>query len=341
MKKALLLVLLMLIGIAVWSLFQPYAGFKGGVFVDIPKGTGVSSMARMLAQAGAIRFNWQFLLVRVLNPARKVQAGDYQFRRAASAWDVFERLALGDTYYYELSIPEGQTMFDIAVKIESLGIANRDDFLAAASDPSSIQDLAPEARSLEGYLFPATYRLTPHMTAREICAQMTAQFRRQWKTLDASENVHKLVTMASIVEKEAGHPDERELVASVYRNRLKKGMRLEADPTTIYAALLDGRYRGTIYKSDLQSKNPYNTYRHAGLPPGPIANPGLASLKAALRPAETNYLYFVAQPGNKGSSTFSTTLAAHKRAVAEYRHGKQQKGSPQAMARKRAAAANH
>ena len=324
-----------------WSLFQPYAGFKGDVFVEIRKGTGASSIARMLAQAGAIRFNWQFLLVRALNPHRKVQAGEYQFQGAASVWEVFGRLARGDTYYYELSIPEGQTMFDIADKIESLGLVSRGDFLAAAGDASSIQDLAPEARSQEGYLFPATYRLTGSMTAEQICAEMTGQFRRQWRSLNSGENVHRLVTMASIVEKETGRPDERTLVAGVYWNRLRKGMRLEADPTTIYAALLDGRYRGTIYKSDLESKNPYNTYRHAGLPPGPIANPGLASLKAALAPAETSYLYFVAQPGNTGASTFSTTLDAHRRAVAEYRHGNKPKGTTRAVARKRAAATNH
>lgn len=341
MKKALLLVLVLLMGIAGWSLFQPYAGFKGDVFVEIPKGIGASSTARMLAQAGVVRYNWQLLLVRALNPQRKVLAGEYQFRKAESAWDVFGRLARGDIYYYELSIPEGQTMFDIADKIDALHLASRADFLAAARDASSIHDLAPEAQSLEGYLFPSTYRLTGHMTAEQICARMTGQFRRQWRALNTDGDVHKLVTMASVIEKETARPDERTLVASVYWNRLKKGMRLEADPTTAYAALLDGRYRGTIYKSDLENKHPYNTYRHAGLPPGPIANPGLASLKAALAPAETDYLYFVAQPGNTGASTFSTTLAAHQRAVAEYRHGKQQKGNAQAMARKPAPATNH
>jgi UPF0755 protein len=341
MKKALGLILLLLIGITGWSLFQPYAGFNGGVFVEIPKGTGLSSTARMLAQAGVIRFNWQFVLVRALNLHRKVQAGEYQFRKAASAWEVFGRLARGETFYYDLSIPEGQTMFDIADKIESLGLMSRENFLTSARDPSSIRDLAPEATSLEGYLFPSTYRLTRHMTAEQICALMTGQFRRQWRGLNAEGNVHKLVTMASVVEKETARPDERNLVASVYWNRLREGMRLEADPTTIYAALLDGRYRGRIYRSDLESNHPYNTYRHAGLPPGPIANPGLQSLKAALAPAETNYLYFVAQPGHTGASTFSTTLAAHQRAVAEYRHAKKQERSTQTMASKRAAAANH
>jgi UPF0755 protein len=276
-----------------------------------------------------------------LNPQRKVLAGEYRFQNAASAWEVFERLARGDIFYFDLSIPEGQNMFGIAEKVESLGIVSSQEFLAAARDASSIRDLAPEAQTLEGFLFPATYKLAGHMKAPQICAMMTEQFRKQWRTLHAEGNVQKLVTMASVVEKETAHPQERTLVASVYWNRLKKGMRLEADPTTIYAALLDGRYRGTIYRSDLDSTNPYNTYKHAGLPPGPIANPGLASLKAAVEPANSDYLYFVAQPGNSGASTFSTTLAAHKRAVAEYRHAKQQKGSTQAMAAKRAAAAGH
>ena len=336
-----LLILLLLIGFAGWSLFQPYSGFRGKVFVDIPKGTGTSATARMLEQAGVVRFNWQFLLVRALNLHRKVQAGEYQFEKSASAWEVFGRLARGEIFYFYLSIPEGQTMFDIADKIEALGQVSREDFLTAANDPSSIHDLAPEAMNLEGYLFPSTYRLAGHMSAAQICAQMTGQFRRQWRTLNTDSNVHKIVTLASIVEKETARPDERTLVASVYWNRLNKGLRLEADPTTIYAALLDGRYRGKIHKSDLKSGNPYNTYKHAGLPPGPIANPGLASLKATLAPAETNYLYFVAQPGRTGASTFSTTLAAHQRAAAEYRNAKQQKRSAQPMASKATAAANH
>ena len=325
MKRALILILLLIAAATGWSLFQPYKGFSGDVFVEVPKGTGVSSTARLLAQAGVVKFNWQFLLVRAMNPHRKVQAGEYRFQKPASVWDVFGRLSRGDIFYYDLSIPEGQTMFDIAEKVEYLGLASREEFLAAARDASSIHDIAPEAKSLEGYLFPATYKLTGHMKAPQICALMTAQFRRQIRALHAEGSVHKLVTMASVVEKETGLPEERTLVASVYANRLKKGMRLEADPTTIYAALLDGRYRGTIYRSDLDSKHPYNTYKHAGLPPGPIANPGLASLKAALQPAETNYLYFVARPGHTGASTFSTALAAHQRAVAEYRHAKQRK----------------
>lgn len=336
-----LLVLLLLVGFAGWSLFQPYSAFTGKVFVDIPKGTGTSATARMLEQAGVIRFNWQFPLVRGLNLHRKVQAGEYQFEKAASAWDVFGRLARGEIFYFYLSIPEGQTMFDIADKIEALGQVSREDFLTVANDPSSIHDLAPEAASLEGYLFPSTYRLAGHMTAAQICAQMTGQFRRQWRTLKTDGNVHKIVTLASVVEKETGRPDERNVVAGVYWNRLNKGMRLEADPTTIYAALLEGRYRGAIHKSDLKRDSLYNTYKHAGLPPGPIANPGLASLKATLAPAETNYLYFVAQPGGTGASTFSATLAAHQRAVAEYRHAKQQKRSAQSMASKRTDAANH
>jgi len=339
MKRALILILVLLIAATGWSLFQPYKGFTGDVFVEIPKGSGSSTTARLLAHAGVVRFNWEFLLVRAINPHRKLQAGEYHFQKAASAWDIFGRIARGDIFYYDLSIPEGQTMFGIAEKVEALGLMSADDFLAAARDASSIHDIDPQATSLEGYLFPATYKLTGHMTGQQVCALMTAQFRKQWKSLDAEGDVHKLVTMASVVEKETGRPEERTLVSSVYWNRLKKGMRLEADPTTIYAALLEGRYRGTIYRSDLDSKHPYNTYQHKGLPPGPIANPGLASLKAALRPAESEYLYFVAQPGHTGASTFSTTLAAHNRAVAEYRHAKQKKGSTTAMAGKRPAPA--
>ncbi len=341
MKKVLALLLLLLIGSAGYSLFQPYRGFSGDLFVEVPKGMGTSSTARMLAQAGVIRFNWQFLIARAVQPHRIIQAGEYRFQKAASVWDVFGRLARGDTFYYDFTVAEGKNMFDIAKGISELGYVKREDFLEAAQDASSIHDLDPEAKTLEGYLFPAAYKIPGRMKAAQVCALMTAQFRRQMRTLETDIPVHKLVTMASIIEKETGRPEERGMVSSVYWNRLKKGMRLEADPTTIYAALLDERYRGKIYRSDLDNTHPYNTYRHAGLPPGPIANPGLAALKAAIAPDDTSYLYFVAQPGNTGASTFSTTLAAHQRAVAEYRHGKQQKAGAQTMAARRASAANH
>jgi UPF0755 protein len=223
-------------------------------------------------------------------------------------------------YYFEFTVPEGSNMFDIANALEASGAMPAPEFLAAASDPELIRDLVPNVRTLEGFLFPSTYRLTHSTTAVELCRMMTAQFRKEWKKIAAGSNAdaQQTVTLASLVEKETGVPAERPLVAGVFENRLKDGMLLQCDPTTIYAALLENRYRSAIHRSDLASRNDYNTYQHAGLPPGPIANPGVDSIKAALHPAETKYLYFVARPDGNGHQ-FSTTLAAHENAVHHYR----------------------
>ena len=291
------------------------------VFVEIERGAPVTAIAARLAEQGVVRYAWQFVGVRVLRPGARVQAGEYRFSGAATPWAVFERLVRGDVHYYELAVPEGANQFDIAAAVEKLGVMARADFLKAAADPALIKDLDPRAPSLEGYLFPATYRLTRRTTAAQLCRMMTEQFRRNWKQVRASRPARELVTLASLVEKETGVAAERPLIASVYHNRLTKAMRLECDPTVIYAALLEGRYRGTLFKSDLASEHPFNTYRHAGLPPGPIANPGLAALKAAAQPALTDYLFFVAKPGGRGEHQFSTAFADHLKAVFAYRRG--------------------
>ena len=306
------------------SLAVPYAGFQSDVFLDISKGTGTREIARMLQAQGVIRYQWQLLMVRVLRPAARLQAGEYRFSRPASVWSVFGRLARGDVFYYELLVPEGWNMFDVAGSLQELQVMPAQQFLRAARNPALIRDLAPRADSLEGYLFPATYHITRQMTAEQISKQMTDQFRRVWKELNAppGADVHTKVTMASLVEKETAVPQERPLVASVYANRLRIGMKLDCDPTVIYAALLGDRYRGLIFRSDLDRDHPYNTYRYAGLPPGPIANPGRASLEAALRPAETDYRYFVARPGGGGAHQFSRQFEAHEQAVGKYRRAR-------------------
>ncbi|MGE5568516.1 MAG: endolytic transglycosylase MltG [Rhodospirillales bacterium] len=303
----------------------PYRGFSGEVFVDIPKGTGSAKIARMLSGAGVIRHPVQFLILRALRPGARLQAGEYRFAEPASAWQVFDRLVCGDIFYYVLAVPEGNNIFDIAAALTREGIMDGKSFLVAAHDPSLIRDLAPQAPSLEGYLFPDTYHLTRHTTPAQLCKMMTDRFRKVWSELappDAA--VHDTVTLASLVEKEARLPGERALIASVFLNRLRLRMPLQCDPTAIYAALLEDRYRGAIYRSDLDSKQRFNTYQHAGLPPGPIANPGAESLRAALNPAETEFLYFVALPGNSGAHQFSKELAQHARAVQQYRRGLRQ-----------------
>jgi UPF0755 protein len=309
-------------GYLAYQLQIPYAGFKNEVFVDIPSGTSTRGMARMLESAGVIRNQWQFLVARALRRGQVLQAGEYRFAQPASVWTVIQRIIRGDIFFYELTIPEGSNQFDVAAAVENLGVMKAQDFLKVAADSELIKDLDPAAPSLEGYLFPATYRLTRHTEPRQFARDMIARFRRAWKELAHPEaDPHYTVTLASLIEKEAAVPADRPAIASVFANRLDRGMTLDCDPSTIYAAILEKRYRGTIHRSDLQSLNEYNTYKHAGLPPGPIANPGLDSLKAALSPAQTDYFYFVAKPDGSGSHQFSTSLEEHNKAVQAYRDG--------------------
>jgi peptidoglycan lytic transglycosylase G len=303
------------------SLHKPYAGFRQETFVDFPKGTRTANMAAMLQKAGVISHSWTFLAARALRPRATLQAGEYRFAKPASVLEVFDRIARGDVFYCELVVPEGKNMFDIAAAAERLGLFSAAQFLRAARDPKLIQDLDPQAPTLEGYLFPNTYRLSRHVTPDRVCRIMTDKFRQVWRSLQTGAPVHRTVTLASLVEKEGKLPSERPIIAAVFLRRLSIGMKLDCDPTTIYAALLDGHYHGAIYKSDLASTNPYNTYQHAGLPPGPIANPGLASLQAVLHPAGTDYLYFVLRPDGSGSHHFSSSLTAHQSAIARFRRG--------------------
>jgi UPF0755 protein len=218
----------------------------------------------------------------------------------------------------ELLVPEGFNMYDIAAAVGKLGTMQPETFLAAAGNPAMIRDIDPTAPSLEGYLFPNKYRIYRHTTAQQICRMMTGEFRARWKALKTPANLHDTVTLAAMVEREARLPAERPIVASVFDNRLHIGMKLDCDPTTVYAALLESRYRGTIHRSDLESRSPWNTYQHTGLPPGPIANPGIGTIKAVLAPAETHYLYFVAKADGSGGHNFSESLVQHDAAVAKY-----------------------
>jgi UPF0755 protein len=322
-KKRTLILLIALFfcaaGTAALSLHAPYQGFQNDVFLRIDRGTGTVAIGQALADAGVIRYPWQFWLERTLHRDGKIQAGEYRFHEAADVETVFNRLARGDIYFFEFTVKEGQNMFDIAQSLGDAGVMPAADFLHAAAQPAPIRDIDPSAPSLEGYLFPSTYRLTHSTTAADLCREMTNQFRKQWRKLsDNNTDIHRAVTLASMVEKETGVAAERGLVAGVFANRLNRGMKLDCDPTTIYAALLEHRFRNVIHKSDLASQNPYNTYQHAGLPPGPIANPGADALEAALHPADSDYLFFVAKP-NGGGHQFSSTLADHDRATQAYR----------------------
>jgi UPF0755 protein len=221
-----------------------------------------------------------------------------------------------------VQIPEGWSMFDIADELERQGVAHREDFLRVARDPAPIQDLAPEAKSLEGFLFPSTYQFTRRATPDQIAATMLRQFRTVWSSLnpDAANptgSAYAAVTMASLVERETPLSPERPLVAGVFYNRLKHGLPLQCDPTVQYALELAGRPTPIVHHDDLHIASPYNTYLHPGLPPGPIANPGEASLRAALMPAQTDYMYFVAN--DTGGHFFAKTLAEHNHNINIYR----------------------
>ena len=315
-------VLLLVMGAGVYvaiSMSSPYAGFNREAFVDLPKGTGALEMAAILQNAGVIRHSWIFLVARAFRREAILQAGEYRFAQPASVLEIFDRIARGDIFYYELVVPEGKNMFDIAASAERIGVFSANRFLEAARDPLPIRDLDPQAPTLEGYLFPNTYRLSRGATPEQLCLLMTGKFREVWRRLRSDASVHRTIILASLVEKEGKLPDERPVIASVFARRLSIGMKLDCDPTTIYAALLAGNYRGAIHRSDLSSEDPYNTYRHAGLPPGPIANPGAASIAAVLHPAGTDYLYFVARADGSGGHNFSTDLAAQEANIAKYR----------------------
>ncbi len=325
--RALRLVLLLLAvaaaaaGYLFYRLASPYQGFQKEVFVDLPHGTTTDAIADRLASAGVVRSRWDFLLARAAHRGGTLQAGEYRFAAPASPNDVLNRIARGDVFFLPLVVSEGKNMYDIAADIERLGLFPADQFLAAVRNPEMIRDLDPQAPTLEGYLFPNTYRLNRHSTPESVCRMMTAKFREAWRGLQTSAGVHETVTLASLVEKEGKVPEDRPRIAAVFENRLRIGMKLDCDPTTIYAALLENRYRGTIYRSDLDSENPYNTYRHMGLPPGPIANPGIASIGAVLHPADIDALYFVLRPDGSGAHEFNRDSAAHRAAAENYHRG--------------------
>jgi UPF0755 protein len=299
-----------------WALTMPVQPSQTK-FVLLRPGWSSRHIATELQNAGVIRSARAFLLLHYAS-GRTLKAGEYVFDHAATARQVHERLVRGDVYVHTLVIPEGYNLFDIATAIEQAGLGSRQEFINAANgNVVFVRDLDPEATSLEGYLFPDTYNFTRTQNLTDIVAEMVHRFRREAQQLGLKTDVHRVVTMASIIEKETAAPEERPLVASVYYNRLQHKIALGADPSVIYAALLAGRYNGVIHQSDLQSDSPYNTYRHAGLPPGPIANPGRASLEAAMHPAETDFLFFVSD--NNGHHRFARTLEEHARNVAAYR----------------------
>lgn len=313
------LLALLAAGTAVWLLFTPF-GPSTETFFEVEPGSSTTRIARELQTGGIVRSHYAFDLLRLWKRGT-LRAGEYRFDHPASAVEVYARIARGDVFTRTVTIPEGSTIFDIGTRLEQSGFGPRADFLAAAAQQAPlVADLDPHAASLEGYLFPDTYHLARKATPAQICTAMVHRFRAEAGTIGLTANFHKIVTMASLVERESAVDAERPLVASVFENRLAAGMPLMTDPAVIYGLQLDGRWRGTIYQSDLARDTAYNTYLHRGLPPGPIANPGARALRAAMEPAKTDYLYFVAAGANpQGHSLFSRSLEEQNRNVAGYR----------------------
>ncbi len=324
--KTLFLLALLVAAAAAWLVLMPY-GPESSTLVTIAPGSSTLAIGSKLEAADVVRSRYGFDLMRVLW-RRKLQAGVYRFDHPAPVLEVYARIARGDVATVAVTVPEGANLFDIAVRVEQAGLGTHDQFMAAAvSQVSLIADLDPRATSLEGYLFPDTYKFPPNATDGQMVAAMVRRFRVVAAQLGLRQNVHHIVTLASLVERETAVDAERRLVASVLDNRRAKNMPLSTDPAVIYGLELAGKWRGTIYASDLTRDTPYNTYLHAGLPPGPVANPGIPSLRAAMDPAKSSYLYFVAAGTDaQGHSLFAETLDEHNRNVTAYRLAQKKAG---------------
>lgn len=333
------LLLLLASGGAAWLLLTPY-GPESETFVNLPSGSSTMRMGERLEAAGVVRSRWAFDLMRWWKRGR-LRAGEYRFDHPATVAEVYSRIARGDVFTRAVTIPEGSGIYETAARLEQAGISSRQDFLNAALHQTAlISDLDPDAKSLEGYLFPDTYHFSRKATPEQVCATMVKRFRAEATLLGLNRNMHHVVTIASLVERETALESERPLVASVFENRLAKNMPLMTDPAVIYGLERADRWRGAIYASDLKFDTPYNTYLHAGLPPGPISNPGIRSLRAAMNPAHTDYYYFVAAGANpQGRSIFSRTLEEHNHNVSSYRKATEE--TPAKPATKAAAHPEH
>jgi UPF0755 protein len=325
-KAARAVVIVVLAGLAAvttWlarSLSDPWPGPGGTIIVVVEKGQSVRSVAAGLQRQGVVPDARAVTLAYDAFYSRELlKAGEYEFTFPLRPKDALLKILRGRIYLHPVTIPEGLTTGEIGDLLRGRA---RGSFPAACLDTGLISDWDPTATDLEGYLFPDTYHVPAEASAADIVFGMVAQFRKvftgEWRERAArlGMNVRQAVTLASLIEKETARPEERPLVSAVFHNRLRLGMKLDCDPTIIYALKLDGRYTGRLLSRDLAYPSPYNTYLHQGLPPGPICNPGRDSLEAALYPAAEDYLYFVAQ--SDGRHHFSRSFAEHQEAVRRY-----------------------
>jgi peptidoglycan lytic transglycosylase G len=304
-----------------WWLSQPYKGYAGAEkLVDVAPGTGAARILGQLGREGVLadpRVTRAYLVYVLHDPP--LQAGEYRFAGPMTFREVLRKLIRGDVVSRTVTVVEGFSLEEIAGQLAGAGAGRRDVFLQLMRSPAPIADLDPAATDLEGYLFPETYRFRLGTPEAEIVATLVKTFRSRFERhvrplmAGSPASVREVVTLASIVEKEARAPAERPIIAGVYSNRLRRRMGLDADPTVIFALRRLGRWDGSIHHEDLRVDSPYNTYRYAGLPPGPICSSGLPSLQAAARPAEVPYLYFVSR--NDGTHVFASTLEEQNRNV--------------------------
>ena len=315
----------MVMGLVLYYLWAevPYRGYDGpSIIVEVPH-QSVQEILELLQERGVLRkgpFGRVYLAL--TRRATKLQAGEYLFEEPMTAPQVFKKLVKGDILYHRVTVPEGLRSGQIFNAFIKEGFGSEVEFQQEFLKVSRIADLDPEAADLEGYLFPDTYALAKGTPASRIVDQMVENHRLLWgedwlrEARAQGFNVRQAVTLASLIEKETGQGSERPLISSVFHNRLREGMKLQCDPTIIYALVMRDRYRGVITRSDLRLDSRYNTYAYPGLPPGPIANPGREAIQAALFPERTEYLFFVSM--NNGRHTFSTTLREHNQAVDRY-----------------------
>lgn len=306
------------------AVYRPYQGYPGrGKFVLIPRGHRIAQIGHVLEREGVVRSAWSFAgYVRLRYPSGSLKAGEYWFEGPRNAAEVAARLIRGDIYYHRLTIPEGWTVSEIIEEFVKRGFGERERFLDITQQTHLLSDLDPQASDLEGYLFPDTYFITRGTPEEQIIRHMIDRLRPIWtlsrrqRARELGLSVRQVITLASLIEKETAVVEERSLVSAVFHNRLRRNIKLECDPTVIYAVKRVKPFDGVIHQSDLKLDSPYNTYLYPGLPPGPIANPGLDSIDAALYPAEVDYLYFVSR--NDGTHLFSRDYRAHHRAVRQY-----------------------
>jgi UPF0755 protein len=309
---------------------SPVNHFTTPRIIEIPKGASLFQITEIMNNAGLVANRPFFWLLTLAKGVRKqIRAGEYEITGTLSPAEILDKLVRGEIKYYTVMLPEDITMNEVARRLLDDKLVNEKEFMALAVDREFLASLGIGAESIEGYLFPETYQFDRSMTTKEVIRVIVRQF---WKeiTPELRSRAEKMgltlnewVTLASIIGKESGNREEKPLISAVFHNRLKRGMKLQSDPTAVYHLERAGTPVKTVLRSHLLKDTPYNTYRIAGLPPGPIANPGIDSLRAALYPAQTGYLYFVAK--NDGSHEFSTTLNAHNVAVLKYQINRQKK----------------